>query len=52
MKNITGTAEAGARDYYILCGESNCSDFTFDDISIVGGTNDSCNVKPEGNFVC
>ncbi|KAK5120236.1 hypothetical protein LTR85_006442 [Meristemomyces frigidus] len=52
MTNITGTAEAEAQDYYILCGEGSCSDFTFNDISIMGGTNSSCNVQPVGDFVC
>ncbi|CAJ2511684.1 Uu.00g073090.m01.CDS01 [Anthostomella pinea] len=52
MTNITGTAESDAKDYYILCGEESCSDFTFDDIGIVGGTNSSCNVLPEGDFSC
>ena len=52
MRNITGTAQSDARDYYILCGDTNCSNFTFEDINIVGGTNDSCNVQPAGNFDC
>lgn len=52
MTNITGTATSSAQDYYILCGQGSCSDFTFNDISITGGTNDSCNFQPSGNFVC
>lgn len=52
MDNITGTVQSGAKDYYILCGESNCSNFTFNSISVVGGKNDSCNFKPAGDFVC
>lgn len=52
MQNVTGTVEPDATDYYILCGDTNCSDFTFEDVSIVGGTNDSCNFQPAGNFIC
>ncbi|KAI4845585.1 glycoside hydrolase [Aureobasidium sp. EXF-8845] len=52
MSNIFGTAQAKARDYYILCGDGSCSDFTFNNIHITGGTNSSCNVKPAGNFQC
>ncbi|KAK4547939.1 hypothetical protein LTR36_010658 [Oleoguttula mirabilis] len=52
MTNITGTAESDAQDYCILCGDGSCSDFTFNDIDITGGTNSSCNVQPVGDFVC
>ena len=52
MSNIFGTAQAKARGYYILCGDGSCSDFTFNNIHITGGTNSSCNVKPAGNFQC
>lgn len=52
MENIHGTVEADAKDYYILCGEASCSDFVFNDIAISGGTNDSCNFQPDGNFMC
>ncbi|KAI4727145.1 glycoside hydrolase [Aureobasidium sp. EXF-10728] len=52
MSNIFGTAQAKAKDYYILCGDGSCSDFTFNNIHITGGTNSSCNVKPTGNFQC
>ena len=54
MTNVTGTADgaAGAADYYILCGQGSCSDFTFNDVHIVGGVNDSCNVQPMGDFSC
>ncbi|KUJ06425.1 uncharacterized protein LY89DRAFT_769533 [Mollisia scopiformis] len=49
FQNVTGTAIAGAEDYYILCGQGSCSDFTFTDVSIVGGTvADSCNYPPSG----
>lgn len=49
FQNITGTAIAGAEDYYILCGDGSCSDFTFTDVNIVGGTvASSCNYPPSG----
>ncbi|KAF4626252.1 hypothetical protein G7Y89_g11909 [Cudoniella acicularis] len=47
--NLTGSATASAQDYYILCGSGSCSDFTFTDVSIVGGTvANSCNYPPSG----
>ncbi|KAI9689688.1 MAG: hypothetical protein M1820_010088 [Bogoriella megaspora] len=52
MTGIHGTAASDAKDYYILCGQGSCSDFTFNDISITGGTNDSCNYQPAGDFTC
>lgn len=52
MKNITGTVESNAKDYYILCGATSCSDFTFENISVTGGVNSSCNIQPAGDFVC
>lgn len=52
MENIHGTVTGKAKDYYILCGEGSCSGFTFNNISISGGTNSSCNFHPEGNFQC
>ncbi|CAD0111392.1 unnamed protein product [Aureobasidium uvarum] len=52
MSNIFGTAQAKARDYYILCGDGSCLDFTFNNVHITGGTNNSCNIKPTGNFHC
>ncbi|KAH0144173.1 glycoside hydrolase, partial [Aureobasidium melanogenum] len=50
MSNIRGTSQTKARDYYILCGDGSCSDFTFNNIHINGGTNSSCNIEPTGNF--
>ncbi|KAF2757030.1 glycoside hydrolase [Pseudovirgaria hyperparasitica] len=52
MSNITGTATSDAKNYYILCGSGSCSDFTFNGISITGGTGDSCNYSPAGDFKC
>ncbi|KAF2464087.1 glycoside hydrolase, partial [Lindgomyces ingoldianus] len=52
MENIHGTVQKKAKDYYLLCGEGSCSNFTFNNISISGGTKDSCNFHPTGNFIC
>jgi polygalacturonase len=52
MQNVMGTVEADAKDYYILCGEGSCSNFVFNNISVKGGTNDTCNFHPTGNFKC
>lgn len=46
--NVTGTAASTAKDYYILCGSGSCSDFVFTDVSITGGTNNSCNYPSSG----
>ncbi|KAF2713232.1 glycoside hydrolase family 28 protein [Pleomassaria siparia CBS 279.74] len=52
MENIKGTVQADAKDFYILCGDGSCSNFVFNDIAITGGTNDTCNFHPGGNFKC
>ncbi|KAJ6503860.1 glycosyl hydrolases family 28-domain-containing protein [Mycena sanguinolenta] len=53
MSNIVGTAASSAQNYYILCGSGSCSNFDFVDVSITGGTDDSCNFTPtQGNFKC
>ncbi|KAL7005412.1 hypothetical protein EMMF5_004966 [Cystobasidiomycetes sp. EMM_F5] len=50
MSNITGTAAASALDYYILCGNSSCSNFNFSNVNITGGKITSkCNY---GSFQC
>lgn len=49
FKNLTGTATARARDYYVLCGSGSCSNFVFTDVSITGGgVNSSCNYPASG----
>ena len=49
FSNLTGTAAAGARDYYVLCGNGSCSNFDFEGVYITGGTNaSSCNFPPSG----
>ncbi|KAH6657882.1 endopolygalacturonase [Truncatella angustata] len=41
--DVTGTTTGDdAYDYYILCGDGSCSDFTFSGVSITGG-DESCN---------
>lgn len=41
--NVKGTvSSSSAYDYYILCGSGSCSNFSFSDVSITGGTS-SCN---------
>ncbi len=45
--SVTGTMSDGV-DYYILCGSDSCSDFTFTDVSITGGSGDSCNFPTTG----
>lgn len=52
MKDIIGTTQSDAKNYYILCGEGDCSNFYFENVKIVGGSGSSCNLQPEGNFVC
>lgn len=46
FEDITGTVLDGAFDYYILCGEGSCADFTFTNVAITGG-NSSCNYPTE-----
>jgi polygalacturonase len=49
FENIFGTTTGDAQDYYILCGDGSCSDFTFTDVSITGGgIPASCNFPPAG----
>ncbi|KAJ4422619.1 hypothetical protein N0V82_002738 [Gnomoniopsis sp. IMI 355080] len=42
FEDIKGTVESDAYDYYILCGDGSCSNFTFTNVDITGG-NSSCN---------
>ncbi|MCJ1371153.1 hypothetical protein MMC20_002368 [Loxospora ochrophaea] len=49
FENVTGTAESTAKDYYVLCGSRSCSNFTFVDVDITGGTNNSCNYEGVGS---
>ena len=49
FQDVTGTAVAGAEDYFILCGDGSCSNIVFDGVDITGGTIPaSCNFPPSG----
>ncbi|KAL6702862.1 hypothetical protein ACN47E_000889 [Coniothyrium glycines] len=53
IRNVTGTATDEGRNYYILCGESSCSNITVNDVDVSGGGVPSlCNFKTNGNFDC
>ncbi|KAL3455385.1 putative polygalacturonase [Aspergillus heterothallicus] len=45
--DVTGTM-SGGKDYYILCGDGSCEDFTFEGVDITGGSGDSCNYPDSG----
>ncbi|OJJ04800.1 hypothetical protein ASPVEDRAFT_892741 [Aspergillus versicolor CBS 583.65] len=45
--DVEGTMSDG-KDYYILCGDGSCSNFSFDGVSITGGSGDSCNYPDSG----
>lgn len=45
--DVTGTM-SGGKDYYILCGDGSCENFTFSGVSITGGSDDSCNYPDSG----
>ncbi|KUI56399.1 putative endopolygalacturonase D [Cytospora mali] len=42
FENVTGTVQDDADSFYILCGDGSCSDFTFTNVEITGGS-ESCN---------
>jgi polygalacturonase len=49
FSNVTGWAVPAAKDYYVLCGDGSCQNFTFDNVDITGGAStSSCNYPPEG----
>ncbi|EEA21242.1 hypothetical protein TMatcc_009352 [Talaromyces marneffei ATCC 18224] len=49
FQNVTGTATSSAQDYYVLCGDGSCSNFTFTDVAITGGSrSSSCNYPKSG----
>ncbi|KAI0006985.1 glycoside hydrolase [Xylariaceae sp. FL0662B] len=49
LQNVTGTVEGDAVNIYVECGEGSCSDWTWSDVSVTGGKNDSdCMNVPEG----
>ncbi|KAI5462818.1 endopolygalacturonase D [Mariannaea sp. PMI_226] len=49
FEDVTGTATGKAYNYYILCGDGSCSDFTYTGVSITGGSSGgSCNYPSSG----
>jgi polygalacturonase len=49
FSNVTGTATSSAYDYYILCGDGSCSNFSYSSVSITGGgKTSSCNYPSSG----
>ncbi|KAJ8957033.1 hypothetical protein NQ317_008340 [Molorchus minor] len=52
MINIEGTVGSNAMPVYIFCGEGGCSDWTWSEVSVTGGSKDStCNFTPSG-YTC
>ncbi|PYH89594.1 endo-polygalacturonase D [Aspergillus ellipticus CBS 707.79] len=45
--DVTGTMTDG-KNYYVLCGDGSCENFVFQDVSITGGSGDSCNYPSSG----
>ncbi|CAD6443083.1 493003a7-5aae-4b35-91d9-7e2c35157cc2 [Sclerotinia trifoliorum] len=49
FQNVTGTAAASARNYYVLCGSGSCSNVSFSGVKITGGAVAStCNYPSTG----
>jgi polygalacturonase len=50
FKGVTGTATgSSAYNYYILCGDGSCSNFSYSGVSITGGSKGgSCNYPSTG----
>ncbi|KAJ5711393.1 CAZyme family GH28 [Penicillium malachiteum] len=49
VESVTGTVESDATDVYILCASGACSDWTWSDVSVTGGsTSDECENVPSG----
>lgn len=49
FSNVKGWVVPEAMDYYILCGDGSCQDFTFENVDIYGGTEaSSCNYPAGG----
>jgi polygalacturonase len=49
FQNVTGIATSTAQDYYILCGDGSCSNFSFNNVAITGGgVASSCNYPASG----
>jgi Glycosyl hydrolases family 28. len=49
VDSIIGSVESDATPVYILCGSSGCSDWTWSDVSITGGSDSTeCENVPSG----
>lgn len=49
VSSITGSVDSDADQVYILCGDGSCSDWTWSDVSITGGSSSSeCENVPSG----
>ncbi|KAK6360049.1 hypothetical protein TWF696_001168 [Orbilia brochopaga] len=49
FKNVTGWVVPAAKDYFVLCGDGSCQDFSYDDVDITGGHGlSSCNYPWSG----
>lgn len=49
FEDITGTTTGDdAYKYYVLCGDGSCTDFTWTNIDITGGGEESC--SPSGDI--
>ncbi|OCL11200.1 glycoside hydrolase family 28 protein [Glonium stellatum] len=49
LDNIQGTVESSATDVYILCGSGSCSDWTWTDVDVTGGSvSTKCENVPSG----
>ncbi|KAJ5982862.1 hypothetical protein N7481_004961 [Penicillium waksmanii] len=49
VDGITGSLEDDAVEVYILCAEDSCTDWTWEDVSLTGGsTSDDCKNVPSG----
>lgn len=49
FENISGWVVPEAMDYYILCGDGSCQDFSFENVTISGGNAaSSCNYPTLG----
>ena len=49
FKNVKGWVVPAAMDFYILCGDGSCKNFSFEDVDIWGGNKtSSCNYPVTG----
>ncbi|KAL1505594.1 hypothetical protein ABEB36_005123 [Hypothenemus hampei] len=51
LVNIIGNVGPQAVPIYILCADEGCYDWSFEQVSVIGVTNNSCNYEP-ANFKC